>query len=130
MAVPSGTFPVYLSPRLLAELVRRFAHLLGDNKPAASTLIRLLLEDIAGEEDAWEFQDTQLAIDFLREQGYSVKQFTGKRFMKGQAKEEMQEPEGRPTTAADLRRQELLTRLLAGGELTDDERKEVEDEPS
>jgi hypothetical protein len=126
MAVPSGTFPVYLSPRLLAELVRRFAHLLGDNKPAASTLIRLLLEDIAGEEDAWEFQDTQLAIDFLREQGYSVKQFTGKRFMRGQAKEEMQEPEGKPTTAGDLRRQALLIRIFQGETLTLEEQEELE----
>ena len=125
MAVPSGTFPVYLSPRLLAELVQRMGYLIGDDKPAASTLIRLALEKMLGSEEVWDYQDTQLAIDFLRERGYSTKQFTGQRFMKGQAREELEHPE-QETSAVDIRRQELLRRMLSGDTLTPEEQEELE----
>ena len=125
MAVPSGTFPVYMNPRLLAELAL-VHNALVEERPAVSTFLRMILERGVGPEESWEFQDTQLAVEFLREQGFSVKQFTGKRFLKGLAAEERAQPE-EASSSADVRRQTLITKMLEGQTLTAEEQRELEE---
>ena len=122
---PSGTFPVYLNPRLLAELVllaQRRGISLGQ-RPAFSTVLRALLEELAGPEELWHFSSSEEAITFLGSLNFSLEQFSKKRYLRGQAREEL--AQGESSNLGAPSRLAILSEKLFKGELTEEEEKEL-----
>ena len=115
---PCGTFPVYLSARLLAELALRAQEAGTLPKPArASLFIRSLLADLAGPVEDWSFPDSLSAIEFLSSLGFSVAQFSAgnERFLQGIAREDLwAERTAEHRDASSNRRRELTQKLLSG----------------
>jgi len=118
-APPSGTFPVYLSPQLLATLVRRFSSTLPYHR-SYSAFLRSLLEGLAGPREAW--LSTEDAITLLALEGFSVEQFSreNRRFVQGLAREDLAAAED--ATIASPR--EALLRKVLDGTATEEELEE------
>jgi hypothetical protein len=131
----SGTFPVYISPQLLAQLAsdasKRGIYL--GNRPAFSTFLRQLLEQLAGPESEWRFQDSDAAVLYLEGLGFSTAQFTKPRFARAQAREHLAEELEDATERVveqkipgmHSRIEELTTKLLDNS-ITSEEEDELE----
>ena len=136
----AGTFPVYLPARLFASLALRAKQEglpINERRPSTSGLLRTWLERLAGPPSDWSFPSDEAAIQWLEAEGYSTEQFAGKRFLRAAAADAADAADRRATqdssgdyitqesiTATD-RRKALLSKMLAGKQLTAEEQAEL-----
>jgi hypothetical protein len=126
----NASFPVYCSAKLLAQVVWK-ARENGFEGKKVSPLLRDILEAFAGAEEDWTFETSDMAVEYLKQEGFDLKQFSkpGQRWFRGKGREDLFETRSyTPTPALDQidhkRLDSIMQKLLAGDTLTTEEQEE------